>query len=92
MHGGNRLRHQSLPLGGVDHTVADEVRQRLLVEVLQLAPAASTEVAARRRGVVRARQHCAIGAGNVARRRKRHMAPRRGDAIALGGNADNLFE
>jgi hypothetical protein len=80
-----------LPFGGVHHTVADESRQRFLVEMLQLAPAAGAEMAARRNGVVRSRQQCAVGANHVSRRRKWHMAPRRGDAVALGGDADDLF-
>jgi hypothetical protein len=59
--------------------------------MLQLASAARAVVAARRNGVVRARQDGAIGRDYVLWRRKRHVAARRGDAIALGGDADDLF-
>ena len=91
MHRAYLSGDQSLPLGGVDHAIADEARKRLLVEMLQLAPAARPEMAARRNGVVRPRQHCAIGADGVARRREWHMTPRRCDTVALGGDAEDLF-
>ena len=48
----NDLRGETLPLGGVDHAVADEARQRRLVEMLELAAAAFAEMAARRLGMV----------------------------------------
>jgi len=75
----------------MDYTVAYELSQRILVEMLQLAAAAAREVTARRIGVVRSRLHAAIGQDSVARSRQRDMAARRGDTIALGGNANNLF-
>ncbi len=80
-----------LPVRGVDHPVAHEPGQRLLVEVLQLAPAAAAEVAARRDGAVRPRLQRAVGHEQVAGRGERDMAARRGDAVALGGDAENLF-
>jgi hypothetical protein len=80
-----------LLLSRMDHAVADEIGQRLFVEVLKLAPAASPEMAARWRGMVGARQNIAVGVKRVAGRRERHMSPRRGDAITLGGDADDRF-
>jgi hypothetical protein len=74
--------------GGVGHAIAHEAGQRLIFEVLQLAPAAGTEMAAPRRGVVRARLQCAADVDHVARRCQRNMAARRGDAIASRGDAD----
>jgi hypothetical protein len=63
----------------------------MLVEMLQLAATASAEVAAGRDGMVRPRQHRAVGSDRVSRSGKRHVPPRRGNAVALGGDADDLF-
>ena len=83
---------EPLPFRGEHYTVADEVAQRVLVQMLQLAPAAAREVAARRLGVVRPRRNRAVGGDEVSRRGQRDMAARRGDAVAFGGDADDLFE
>jgi hypothetical protein len=80
-----------LRLGGMNHAVAHETGERLVVEMLQLASAAHAEVTARRRGVVRARQQCAVLRHDVARRGQGDMAARRGDAVAFRGDADNRF-
>ena len=71
MRGGDDFRYQALPFGGVEHPVADEIGERLLVEVLQLAAAATLslskgEVAARRIGAVGARLQRAVGQQQVA--------------------------
>jgi hypothetical protein len=89
--GGDAFGRQALPFGGVEHAVAHETGQRRLVEVLQLAAAALAEMAARRSGVVRARLQRAVGQQQVAGARQRRVAARRGDAIALGGDADDFF-
>jgi hypothetical protein len=88
VRGNDTLRLEPVRLGGVDHAIAHEAGQRLIFEVLQLAPAAGTEMAAPRRGVVRARLQCAADVDHVARRCQRNMAARRGDAIASRGDAD----
>jgi hypothetical protein len=80
-----------LRAGGIDHAVAHEGSQRVLVEVLQLASAAGREVTARRSGVVRPRQQRAIGGEHISRRGERHVPPRRCDAIAPGGDAEDRF-
>ena len=85
------LCHEPLPFRGVEHAVAHEPGQRLLVEVLQLAPAARAEMAARRNSVVRPRLQRAVGQDRVAGRGQRHVAARRGDAVTPGGDADDLF-
>jgi hypothetical protein len=78
------FRPQPLPLGRVDHAVAHELAERRLAQMLQPAPAAARKVAARRLGAVRARGDRAVGRHEVARRGQRHMAARRGDAVAPG--------
>ena len=89
--GADGLRDEALPFGGVEHAVADELAKRLLVEVLQLTTAALAEMAARRCGAVRARLQRAVREQQVPGRGERRVAARRGDAIALGGDANNLF-
>ena len=91
MHRCDLVWHQSLPVGRVEHPVANEAGERLLVEMLQLAPAAAAEMAARRLGMVRSRLHRAVGGDHVAGRGKRYVAARRGDAVALGGDAHDLL-
>ena len=59
--------------------------------MLELATAAFAEMAAGRRGMVRTVLERAIGKQQVARRGKRHMLAARGDSVALGGDADDLF-
>jgi hypothetical protein len=65
---------QPLPFGRVEHPIADESRQRLLVEMLKLAPPATAEMAARRLDAVRPGLQSAVGEHHVARRGERHMA------------------
>ena len=91
VHGRDTFRHQPLPLGRVEHPVAHEAGKRLLVEMLDLAPAAASEVAARRLGVVRSGLHGAVRMQSVARRGEGRVAARRGDAIAFRGDADDFF-
>ena len=80
-----------LSLRGIDRSVVDELRQRLLVEMLQLASAACPEMAAGRRDMMRARLDRPILRHAVARRGERNMTPARGDSITLCGNAQDLF-
>ena len=82
---------EALAFGGMEHAVAHERGQGFLVEVLELAPAAAAEVTARRLGVMRPRLDDAVVPEQVAGGGKRGMAARRGDAIAFGGDADDLF-
>jgi hypothetical protein len=58
---------------------------------LQLAPAALAEVTAGGRDMVRAGHHRSILAQAIARRGAPGEPARSGYAIALGGNADDLF-
>ena len=91
MHRSDPFGRQALALGGVEHPIAHEACQRVLVEVLQLAPAASAEMAARRNGVMRARLQRTVGEKRVAGRGVRRVAARRGDSVTPGGDADDLF-
>ena len=91
MHRSDKFGLEPLPQRRVHHPVADELRQRRLVEVLQLAPAASPEVAARRLGTVRAGFERPVRPHDIARRRQRHMPPRCRDAIAFRGDADDFL-
>jgi hypothetical protein len=91
VRGRNALGRKPLPFGGVDHAIVDEAGQRLLVELLKLASAALAKMAARRNGMMRPRQQGPVRPDGVSRRGERHVAARRGDAIAPGGDADYLF-
>ena len=75
----------------IGHPRFDKLGQRLLVQLLQLAAAALAEVAADRRDVVRPGLDRAIGQQHVPRRDAPGEAARRGDAVALGGDADDRF-
>ena len=82
---------QADELCAMDHPVGDEPGQAFLVGLLQLAPAAGAEMAARRRDMMRAGLHAAVGRDEVPRHRAGHVPARRGDPVSLGGNTDNLF-
>jgi hypothetical protein len=59
--------------------------------MLELAPSATAEMAARRLGSMRAGLHGAIRQHEVTRRGQRDMAARGSDAIALRGDANDRF-
>ena len=81
-----RCRRDALPLGGMDHAVGDELAQRLLVGMLQLAAAAGREMSARRGDMMRARRQRPVGRDMVAGYAARDMAARGGDAVAARGD------
>jgi hypothetical protein len=56
----HRLRLETLRPGGMDRALAHEGSQRRLIEMLELASTAATEMTARRRGMMRTRLHAAI--------------------------------
>ncbi len=85
------MRNQPLPARGIDHPVGDELGQRRIVRVLQLAPAAMREMAARRGLMMRAGGDPAALVHPVARHCACDMAAGGGDAVTLGGEADNGF-
>ena len=82
-----RGRDDPLPLGGMDHAVGDELAQRLLVGMLQLAAAAGREMSARRGDMMRPRRQRSVGRDTVAGDAARNMAARGGDAVAACGDA-----
>src|SRR5690606_13696437 len=85
------LGNEAVSFGGIEHAVVNEAGERLLIEMLELAPPAAAEVAARRRGVVGSGLERAVSVEQVPRRGERRVAARRGDAIAFCGDADNLL-
>ena len=87
---GDLLGRESLPLGGIDHPVADELREAFFIEVLQLASAASAKVAARRLGTMRSGCERTVVAQHVAWRGKRCVTAVGGDAVAFGGDPDDF--
>ena len=91
MHRRDKFGLEPLPQRRVHHPVADELRQRRFDEMLQLTPAATPEVAARRFGTMRARLERPVRPHDIARRRQRHMPPRCRDAIAFRGDADDFL-
>jgi hypothetical protein len=82
---------QTLPRSGIEHPIVHEAGQRLFIQMLELTPSATSEMAARRLGAMRARLHGAIGQQKVTRRGQRDMAARGCDAIALRGDANDRF-
>ena len=97
MRRGNGVRRQPLTRGGVDHAIADEIRQRLFGEMLDLTAAANREMPAwrrrvprrPRRRVMRTGLERAIGPDPVAGRGEGDMAPAGGDPVAFGGDAND---
>lgn len=84
-------RVQPLPLGGICHAIGNEMRQRRVVAMLQLATAAFAEVTAWRLGAVRPGLQSAIRQQPVTRSSAGHMPARRRDAIAFRGNTQDRF-
>ncbi len=78
---GRSVRHPRFNKGG----------EALLIKLLQLAAAASTEMAAWWGDVVRSGLNRAIGQQNITRRNPPGKTPRRGYAIAFGGDSDDFF-
>ena len=85
------LRFNALGERRENHQVAHESGERALVEMLQLAAAATPEVTARRCGMVRARLHAAVGKHDVTRRGEGDVTAARGHAVALGGDSNYVF-
>ena len=83
---------QPLPLRGEDDAIRNESGQRRFVEMLQLTPAASTEMPARRRGTMWTGFYCAIGKNAVARRGKRHMPATGRHAVTFRGDANYFLK
>ena len=71
--------------------ISDKRPQAIIVEVLQLAPAAYREVSARRRCVVRAVDQSACRIKQIARSRERYITAVGGNAVAARSDADNLI-
>ena len=80
-----------LRLGRMHHAVGNELTQRLLVGMLQLASAANGEMSARRDGMMRPRRQRAIGGKDIAWHAACNVSARRGDAIAARCDADYGF-
>ena len=74
-----------LPLRRIHYPVAHEVRQHDLVSVLKLTPAASPEVAAGRRDVMRTALDDLAVVQDVSRQRTPQVLSRGSDTVALGG-------
>jgi hypothetical protein len=81
----------TLSARGEHYPFAREGRQRLLVEMLELAPPATAEVTARRCGMMRAMLHGAIGEHDVTGRRQREVPTARGDPVTLGSDSHNFL-
>ena len=91
MCGHNALGIKSVLRGSEGDPVRDKFRQRILVTVLQFAATATTEMLAGRFDVVRTAFHHHRAIHRIARCRPGNMMARRGDAIALGGDAQDQF-
>lgn len=91
MRGHHAVGDQPLPVRGIADPICHEPGQCRLVAVLQLAAAASTEMAAWRIYVVWSAQDTTIGGDAIPRRGPRYVAAARGHAIAPCGDADNLL-
>ena len=89
MSGRDALRLHALRSGSVEDTATDVLGQRRLVAMLQLAAATLAEMAAGWLRVVRPVLKCAIGQYRVTRRGQRHVASGCGDAVSLGGDAND---
>ena len=77
--------------GSIANPRRDEIRQRLLIQLLQLAPAALAEMSAGRLNMVWPPFEAAVRAQQVPRRRAPGEVARCGNAVTLGGDADDWF-
>lgn len=84
-------RLKPLPGCGIRHPIGDERGKALLVKVLELATPASAEMATRRLCVMWSRRHRALRVDQIAWRGAGHVPAAGGQAVALGGNADDRF-
>ena len=75
----------------MDDPVPHESSQRLIVEMLKLAITAAPKMAAGRLDVMRATFDASVRTDTVSRRGQGHMPTASGYAVALRGDADNLF-
>ena len=81
----------TLPLGRMNHAVANEVSERSFVDMLELAIPAPTEMAAGREHMVRPSLDHAVRFDHVTGRRICDVATGRRHPVALRGDADNFF-
>ena len=86
-----RLGLNSLTLRGEEHPVAHEISEGALIQMLQLASAATPEMAARRNSSLGPGLNGAVRQNDVARRSKWYVATARSYAITLGGNPRDFF-
>lgn len=86
----HRFGNDALPFSGVNYPFGDELRQRRLVCVLELAAAAGGEVTARRRDTVWPGKQLAICIDLVPRYCPRHMLTIGRYAVAFCSNADDF--
>jgi hypothetical protein len=88
---GDLGRNQALPGRGMDHSVLDEACQRSLVEMLDLAAAASGEMTTGRRRMVRPRLDRAVEYHEIAGGGERHMPAAGGHPFAACGHTGDQF-
>jgi hypothetical protein len=84
-------RRQALSRRRIDNSFGDKCGQRLRVELLQLAAAASSEMTARWHRAVRSMLQRTIGQQHIAGRGSCGKTPTRGYPISFGGYPQNLF-
>jgi len=85
------FRLDALPRGRIRHPVCDEARQRLLVEMLELAGTAFSEMPARWRGMMRTGFQGTVSQYHVAGCCSGNVPAACRNTIAFGGDADDLF-
>ncbi len=88
---GNRFSAQLLRGGGIGDPRLDEGRQALLIQLLELAAPATPEMRARRLDVVRSPFERSVRQQHVAGRGAPRKTATRGDAIPLGGDAQDFL-
>lgn len=89
MRGQQMANLKPLPVGSVGDAFGHEPGQFLVVNLLQLAAAAFTEMATRRFLVMRTVQKRTIASQNITRCRSHGKPPISGDAVTLGSKANN---
>lgn len=75
----------------IDDAISDEIRERFFIEMLELAAATGTEMAAWRHGAVWTGHDCAVSRNAVTRRGEREVAAAFRHAIATRSDPDDRF-